>query len=299
MVAKLGLSDLIVEDYLLGVSQIVTEESIRALVLGPKGEDKLRASARSTDAELANLREKIAVIPDDIEDWCVKGWRRSLEYFIWSEFVGPSNGSRAFETKSCEATAEQPPLQGHWNSAPLDEVLIGRRTKRKFTGAPVPRHVIDELLAADTGWQLGAGFHMYIVSYDVAETDLGAFKYDPEVGLQPLAAMEYEYREAMRGILCGMPAPRSAAATLVLTADLASWMRKRPYERALRELYVESGRVSQRLTVVAEALGLASMVTPATHDDELAALLSLDHTIEIPVTTLTVGRRRGSRTMPD
>ena len=84
-----------------------------------------------------------------------------------------------------------------------------------------------------------------------------------------------DFREAMVEIMCGMPAARTAAFTLVFSANMDEWQVRLPYERALRELYVEVGAEAQHLIIAAEALRLGCLITPATNDYVLSELLGL------------------------
>ena len=82
----------------------------------------------------------------------------------------------------------------------------------------------------------------------------------------------------------------TAAGTLVFVVDFDRRVEQFPYERALRELYIEVAQLAQWVILCAESLGLGSLITPATNDTELSHLLRLDGSTS-PIYTLTFGRR--------
>jgi nitroreductase len=71
--------------------------------------------------------------------------------------------------------------------------------------------------------------------------------------------------------------------------DVSQYQWRYRHERALRNLYIESGNLFQRVLVVATALRLSGLPTPAFSDETVAALLNLNSVRQFPVYSLTFG----------
>jgi nitroreductase len=93
----------------------------------------------------------------------------------------------------------------------------------------------------------------------------------------------------MARILLGMRAPETAAWTLVIVSDFAQYQWRYRHERALRHLYMATGRIAQRILVVGHTYGLGSLPTPAMHDLDCCDLLGIDAETHAPVYSLTMG----------
>jgi SagB-type dehydrogenase family enzyme len=183
--------------------------------------------------------------------------------------------------------------------AGLGEVLRRRRSLLRPTRRSVPTEVIGELL-----WQalprlrqsllttrrsgqdltlllnsLGCAFDMYLVAYDVPPLAAGIYQYLPvEHELAPARAPDDtdELRKRMREVLIGQPAPMSAAATVAIVADFERYQWRYRQERALRQLYIDAGRVMAYLVLSATACGRQTQITPAAHDDRAAEFFGYD-----------------------
>ena len=129
---------------------------------------------------------------------------------------------------------------------------------------------------------------MFVVVYNVEGLPPGVYSYDIAAeSLRPRKAGLF--RDEMRGLLVGMVAPRSANWTIVLTLNFPQYQWRYQHERALRNLYIASGRIGQRLIVAAMAQNIGTLPTPAMKDLEMSALLGLDAVRESPVYTLSMG----------
>lgn len=128
-----------------------------------------------------------------------------------------------------------------------------------------------------------------MIVYAVAGITPGVWNLDLDAGLA-LLDRAGDLREAMSDLMCGMQAPMTANVTVVFVADLRERQQRFPYERALRELYVEAGRVAQWLILACESRDAGCLITPATNDRALSDLLGLPPH-EVPVYTVTFGRR--------
>jgi SagB-type dehydrogenase family enzyme len=135
----------------------------------------------------------------------------------------------------------------------------------------------------------GIAFDFHVVAYGVEGLEPGVYGYrvaQHELVLQRAG----DFRQAMRSVLIGMKAPDTASWTLFMSADFLQYQWRYRHERALRHLYMTSGRLAQRLLVVAQAYRLGTLPTPATRDAETIELLQLDAFRQAPLYTLTMGR---------
>jgi nitroreductase len=94
-----------------------------------------------------------------------------------------------------------------------------------------------------------------------------------------------EFAEA----LYGQSAPKTAAFSVAFVFDLARYCWIYRHERALRNLFVEVGRIAQYLIIAGEQLGWSALPTPAIADSKMANLLGCGSERFYPAYTLTVG----------
>lgn len=67
-------------------------------------------------------------------------------------------------------------------------------------------------------------------------------------------------REVMQRCLIGHEGPASAACTLILSVEFERYQWRYRHERALRNLYVETGRIAHHLLLQATAHGLGTHI---------------------------------------
>jgi SagB-type dehydrogenase family enzyme len=138
---------------------------------------------------------------------------------------------------------------------------------------------------------VGAAFDVYVVVFTVEGLNPGAYRYElepPALSPKKLGDLQEETRTA----LAGQPDPTNAAATILLVADFDRYQWRYRHERALRNLYLESGRLMQPLILTATGLGLHTGITPAIRDELIPPLLALDNGNWQALHTLTIGRRQ-------
>jgi SagB-type dehydrogenase family enzyme len=137
-------------------------------------------------------------------------------------------------------------------------------------------------------------FDFHLVVFSVAGLEPGIYRY--RVAEHDLVHQSHdELRARMRSVLIGMKAPQTASWTLLVSADFAQYQWRYRHERALRHIYMASGRIAQRVLLVGHAYGLGTLPTPATRDFPTIELLQLDPTRQAPIYTLTMGRQRARK----
>lgn len=275
-------------------------DGLANITVNPSGgllvSDPLTLARRNLDAQavaeliLKEDRSLSAVLPSreataSEREWSAHGWARSLDYFLWSE-----GGRGAYRTL-------RSPRDGSWSpvgTGAIVQALLARRTQRYFDTRPLPLDVWGQLAAAVQkslkGLGAGSGCFARAIIYDVESFAAGV--YDLTTMRQgPIASSEpHALREVMIEIMTGMTSARTAAATIVLCLDLETRQSSMPYERALREAYIEVGMIGQFLVIAGESLGVGSLVTPAISDQKLHELLRIDRR-HVPLYSITMGLR--------
>ena len=218
-------------------------------------------------------------------EWIAHGWARSLDYFLWSE-----GGRGVRRTVKTPRDGRRFPA----DTGAIVQALLARRTQRYFDSRPLPLDVWGQLVAAvqESLKRFGAGSGCFAraIIYDVESFAAGVYDLT-SVSQGPIAGTDpHALREVMIEIMTGMTSARTAAATIVLCLDLETRQASMPYERALREAYIEVGMIGQFLVIAGESLGVGSLVTPAISDQELHELLRLDRR-QVPLYSITMGLR--------
>lgn len=134
---------------------------------------------------------------------------------------------------------------------------------------------------------VGSALDVYVLVYSVLDIRPGAYLYEMEPGSLSLKRSG-DIRESIVGALAGQPDPTNAAATVLLVADFDRYQWRYRHERALRNLYVECGRLMQPLILMATALGLQTGITPAIRDHLVGAVLAREPGNWQALHTLTV-----------
>jgi SagB-type dehydrogenase family enzyme len=259
------------------------------------------------------------------QQWTHRGWHPSLQYFLWSRgrpFVDAKDVSgdarRSVLEKFLADEGPPPPRvvsSGRETTLPaplplpaqfsFGDLLMARRSVRLYLQRAVSREVLSSLLhyglddvrtgrtreirdPLDYLQSHGVVFDVYLVVFRMSDLEPGVYRYD--IAKHSLIQQrEGNFQEEMKDILVGMKAPETATMTLLLAADFPQYQWRYRHERALRHVYMASGRVAQRLLLVGHAFGLGTLPTPATRDTECCALLQLDPTRQAPIYTLTMG----------
>lgn len=261
---------------------------------------------------------------EDLQLWQEHGWGLSLSTYAWSRTVkyhdsGPEeneNRVSALRAMLVERSCPPPPVTDsfatpvrhfhHWDSLTVSEALSNRRSLGTFRRGKIKKIALDMLLhygtrklrecrhLASTGCirnvliSVGSAIDIYLIVFAVEGLHPGVYLYEPErstLVLRKLGNFQTETHQA----LAGQPDPTNAAVTIIFVADFDRYQWRYRHERALRNLYVEAGRLMQPLILAATAIGLGTGVTPAIRDELIPPLLRLDNLNSQALHTLTVG----------
>lgn len=144
----------------------------------------------------------------------------------------------------------------------------------------------------------GLAFDYFLIIYRVKNLSSGIYYYNL-IENKLILIKEGDYQDFMIDCLQGMSSPKTANLTIILTADFYKYKWVYRHERALRNLYIESGRSIQEILQASMLLNLGGLCTPAIKDSKLLSILDLDKNRFSPMYTLTLGFKNGSSTFKE
>lgn len=184
----------------------------------------------------------------------------------------------------------------------LDEVLLSRRTVRRFARTPVRSEDLAAVVAGTwgrTGWietdivgrfatktSPSAGalhpIECYVLAWNVSGLSPGLYHYD--VGAAELRRLRSgnPRAEAVRAA-SGQRWVGGAAFLCVLTAVFTRSLWKYQQENAYRDVWLDAGHLGQTFCLLATARGLGPFTTVALQDSYIEKLIGLDGITEFPV----------------
>lgn len=253
--------------------------------------------------------------------WQERAWDWALPYYLWSrrgEFLDRDDQTAAaplLETyrladgdvplpRRAPATALPLPAPELTSGPSLHEVLLRRATVRRFRDRPMPVNLLGGLLWASFAGvrrlrasssdvreplrSFASAVDFALIVYDVTGLGSGLWWYD--VGSHRVWGHQPgDFRTEVNDVLWRQGPPLSASGTLVLIADFERYQWRYRHERALRNLYIDAGRLAHAFLLVAAASRVGCFVTPATDDTRLSDFLALDLDREGPLYTITFG----------
>ena len=161
-------------------------------------------------------------------------------------------------------------------NAPLTDVLLARRTSRRYSSRPIAARDLSTILALTAGVQQWAATPTGEVALKTSPSGGARHAIECYVvvrSVDGLAAGVYHYRpdrhflerirgpvptERMRKYVPGSEYFASASAMVFFTAVFEREIWRYPYARAYRAILAEAGHVCQTLLLTATSLGLAS-----------------------------------------
>lgn len=135
----------------------------------------------------------------------------------------------------------------------------------------------------------GALYHieLYVVCRELEGLPAGVYHYDPELS-RLLRLREGDFRAALAEMSGGSEGVRGAPATLIYSDVF--WRNAIKYQaREFRHAFWDSGTIVANTLSMATALQLPAQLVMGFVDDEVAQLLGLDPSEELPLALLTLG----------
>lgn len=263
--------------------------------------------------------------------WQERGWGLSLSYYLWSRrsrFLedGPDGarirtavltGMEAQEKCPAPVTApadEWVDIAAHSareasRMPSLGETLTRRKSLFRPSGGTLTRADLALLLengtvrfrrarrVADGNGPVGrllvsfgSAIDIYVIVYRSPNVANGIYLLDP-LSDRLLLARNGDFLGGAREALLAHPDPQRAAATIVLVGDFPRYQWRYRHERALRNLWIDAGRIMQDVLLSATALDMQTGITPAVSDSRFASLLGLASRDCQVLHTLTISGR--------
>ncbi len=185
---------------------------------------------------------------------------------------------------------------------PVWEVMARRRSRRSFTGRPIPLEALSQLLWAAQGISgTTEGFELrttpsagalypvetYVVVQSVEKLEPGVYHYDVRGhALERLAAGDLGVATSEAALAQDFTASANVVFIWTAVFGRSSW---KYGERAYRYVYLDAGHVAQNVALAAVALGLGSCQIAALFDDEVNALVGADGESESVLYMTAVG----------
>ena len=260
------------------------------------------------------------------QNWLDWGWRDALDFHLSSrnlpfehgDDIGMSNQHSKLlewekESLNGESAVSPGPYKEYLNAPVVEletssalinqmsfgEVLVRRRTTRKFNQVEIKFKEFSELLlhtcgkvaeidSKGVGLQLlktspsGGARHpveAYVVAFNVEGIDSGIYHYNcknhslEHLDSDPDASLIWEYVHRQGDLV-------NASMAVFFTARWARHMWKYRYARSYRMVMFDVGHLVQTFILTATALGLRTFLTPAVSDHSIQKLLHIDDDLE-------------------
>lgn len=222
-----------------------------------------------------------------IEHWWKMKWQVSLDYYLSSqslkEKIQKDHTPKPLRKIDIWLTSAVVQAQ-----CSLIHALIERKTHRKFLPSPISFHVFSTLLLSLEKEIFEGIWNYYVVIFNVEDVPEGVYIYCPtQHGL--ILVKHGNFREKVVTLLCGMSASMTASFAIIFSLDLEVAQNMLPYERALREIYIDSGRMAQKLLLKGIQHHIGGLPSPAMRDSPMCEFLEINPASCIPLYTLTMG----------
>ncbi len=268
-----------------------SEEGFSITLNDPLNGIKIKHNIKSCLEHLNNYRQNEHILSknDDlsIHHWWTRKWQVSLDYYLSSQ-SDINNLHKALQSKSLEKIGVYLPSGSTPVMCNQVQALITRKTHRKFRFDPLPLTTLSTILRSLDGELFPEIWNYYIAIFNVQGIQPGLYLYCPlQHGL--ILVKEGNFREKLVTLLCGMSATLTASFTMIFSIDLITAQQQLPYERALREIYIDSGRMAQKLILKGIQYHIGALPSPAMRDTSMCQFLGIDPTFKIPIYSVSMG----------
>ncbi len=224
-----------------------------------------------------------------VEHWWERKWQVSLDYYLSS----PSKQIKRQQTEAANPKTQQCidfVFSDKAENAQLSPIqaLLNRKTHRKFQEISIPLRLLSTLLGELKEEIFADIWKYYIVIFNIEGIQPGIYRYcSIQHGLYLIK--QGSFRNEAVNLLCGMAASYTASFLVVLAIDLEEAMKKFPYNRALREIYIDSGRLAQKILLKGMQHSIGGLPSPAMKDSQMCSFLEIDPSKCIPIYSITMG----------
>ena len=167
------------------------------------------------------------------------------------------------------------------------QAVLHRKTYREFKQDTITWDTFSSLLRAIEGEFFPTIYQYYLIVLKVENIVSGVYRYyQTEACLQIIK--EGLFREKLTEALCGFYPPLTAAFTFIPAIDIKKAQKMLPYDRALREIYIDVGRICHKLLIKGMQHGIGG-VPIAMVDSLIAQILHIDSDKILPIQSITMG----------
>lgn len=237
----------------------------------------------SLESSIEMLEEPLKNPPDisAIEHWWNRQWKVSLDYYLVSLAKKEIFHQKTY-TKPLSKVDIFLPQEDVKEQYQLVQALLERKTHRKFQNTPLSLETFSTLLRGLKEELFKGIWNYFLVIFNVSGIDEGIYQYCPSQ--HGLTLINHgNFREKLVPILCGMAASLSASFSIILSVDIQIAQRILPYERALREIYIDSGRIAQKLLLKGIQYHLGGLPSPAMKDSSMCEFLQINTELCMPL----------------
>lgn len=237
-----------------------------------------------------NAKTAISNSCSKIVHWWERKWEASLDYYLSSS---PERSKKLQQTDDLSFQTDQTidfafgEKTENSSLSPI-QALLNRKTYRKFHETPMSLHLLSTLLG-ELKEEIFKNIWKYlIVIFNVEGIPPGIYRYcSCKHGLYLIK--QGLFRDEVVKLLCGMAASYTASFLMILAIDLEKAMEKFPYNRALREIYIDSGRLAQKIILKGMQHSIGGLPSPAMRDSLMCSFLNIDPMKCIPIYSVTMG----------
>jgi hypothetical protein len=229
-----------------------------------------------------------ADVDPKLKIWWDRKWYVGLDYYLCSptQITNSITKKTAITNNSSKGNislSDKPIIDSF---TPI-QAILHRKTYREFKDQPVSWHTCSALLHTLEGEFFPDIWNYYLVALNIDGLSPGVYRYYSKSTCLGLIQPGF-YREKLTEALCGFYPTRTAAFTIILAINVEIAQSTLPYNRALREIYIDAGRLGQKLLIKGIQQGIGG-VPIAMRDSLVGKLLRIDIQEIMPVHSITMG----------
>jgi hypothetical protein len=226
--------------------------------------------------------------------WWARKWYVPLDYYLLSSTDTRKPSAKPQSHASIHIKKDHSYPITLLNHAAKDQLLpiqaiFRRKTHREFSEQPVPSSILAALLkTTHAGTLLNDIWTYHLTVVNVKDLTPGIYHYDATNQELQLVVHKEICRGELVKVFCGSTAPLTASFCLTLAINVNKAQTDFPYSRALREAYIDAGRIAGRILLKGIQHNVGG-VPLAARDILLCQLLAIDSHQSIPIHTILMG----------
>ncbi len=223
-----------------------------------------------------------------VEHWWNRKWQVCLDFYLSTSSQDRSQIEPSIKNSSFPPVDIFLPTKKLTTKLCVTEALLKRKTYRKFQECPLNLDIFASLVNECKDELFAGIWRYYVVIFNVQELQPGIYLLQQDKNGLTLIKVGLFRQEAVK-LLCGMAASLTASFLMIMSIDTQKAMQQYPYSKALREIYIDAGRLAQKLLLKGMQHHVGGLPSPAMLDSQMCNFLNLDPNQCIPLYTLTMG----------